>query len=89
MGVGNGAFMPSAMNLVYDFAQERDTKTYMALIDSFMAPFVVLFITGVGLFIQNNNYTVVFNIIGGSLAISIFLICFLVKDPRLTKHINI
>lgn len=89
MGIGNGAFMPSAMNLVYDFAQDRDTKTYMALIDSFLAPFVVFFLTSVGFFVQNNNYTIVFNILGSCLILSIFLICFLVKDPRNSKYPDI
>ena len=43
IGAGQGAFMPSAMNLIYDFADLEDKKTYMALIDSFLAPFSLMF----------------------------------------------
>ena len=86
IGAGQGAFMPSAMNLIYDFAGERDTKTYMALIDSFMAPFVVLFLAGIGFLVQQNNYFLVLNILGGCLLFSIILLHFLVQDPRLSKE---
>ena len=86
IGAGQGAFMPSAMNLVYDFAEERDSKTYMALIDSFMAPFVVLFLAGIGFLVQQNNYFLVLNILGGWLLFSIILLHFLVQDPRLSKE---
>ena len=48
IGAGQGAFMPSAMNLIYDFAKDKDKKTYMALIDSFLAPFAILFLLGIG-----------------------------------------
>ena len=86
IGAGQGAFMPSAMNLVYDFAEERDTKTYMALIDSFMAPFVVLFLAGIGFLVQQNNYFLALNILGGCLLFSIILLHFLVQDPRNSKE---
>ena len=85
IGAGQGAFMPSAMNLVYDFAGERDTKTYMALTDSFLAPFVLLFLFGIGFLIQKNNYFLVLNILGGCLLFSMILLHFLVKDPRHSK----
>ena len=85
IGAGQGAFMPSAMNLVYDFAGERDTKTYMALTDSFLAPFVVFFLFGIGFLIQKNNYFLVLNILGGCLLFSIILLHFLVQDPRHSK----
>ena len=85
IGAGQGAFMPSAMNLVYDFAGERDTKTYMALTDSFLAPFVVFFLFGIGILIQKNNYFLVLNILGGCLLFSMILLHFLVKDPRHSK----
>ena len=86
IGAGQGAFMPSAMNLVYDFAEERDTKTYMALIDSFMTPFVVLFLAGIGFLVQQNNYFLALNILGGCLLFSIILLHFLVQDPRNSKE---
>jgi len=86
IGAGQGAFMPSAMNLVYDFAGERDTKTYMALIDSFMAPFVVLFLIVIGFLVHQHNYSLVLNILGSCLLFSIILLHFLVKDPRHSKE---
>ena len=86
IGVGQGAFFPSSMNLVYDFAGDRDTKTYMALTDSFLAPFVVLFLFGIGFLIQKNNYFLVLNILGGCLLFSIILLHFLVQDPRHSKE---
>ena len=89
IGAGQGAFMPSAMNLVYDFAGEQDTKTYMALIDSFMAPFVVLFLIVIGFLVHQHNYFLVLNILGGCLLFSIILLHFLVKDPRHSKELPI
>ncbi|GIT74708.1 MAG: hypothetical protein Ct9H300mP29_7020 [Candidatus Neomarinimicrobiota bacterium] len=73
IGVGQGAFMPSAMNLVYDFANDRDTKTYMALVDSFLAPFVLLFIMGIGALVQGSNYTISLCILGTSIILGMLI----------------
>ncbi|MBT3502163.1 MAG: MFS transporter [Candidatus Marinimicrobia bacterium] len=86
IGVGQGAFMPSAMNLVYNFAEDRDTKTYMALIDSFLAPFVLIFIIGVGSLIRIGDFTTSLYIIATSLFISILVLQFLVRDPNSTSE---
>ena len=86
IGAGQGAFMPSAMNLVYDFAEDRDTKTYMALIDSFLAPFVVVFILGIGILIGQGAYMIALSILGGSLFLGMLLLQFLVRDPQHGKE---
>ncbi|MEO2160459.1 MAG: MFS transporter, partial [bacterium] len=82
IGAGQGAFMPSAMNLVYDFAEERDTKTYMALVDTLIAPFVLIFIIGIGSLIRIGEYTISFYIIGASLIIAMVILQFVVRDPK-------
>ena len=82
IGVGQGAFMPSAMNLVYDFADERDTKTYMALVDSFLAPFVLIFIMGIGALIRVGHYTISLYILGTSIILGMLILQFIVRDPK-------
>ena len=84
IGVGQGAFMPSAMNLIYDFSKGNDAKTYMALVDSLLAPFILFFIILIGWLIKNKNYDLTLILLFTSLAISIFLLLFIVKDPK--KH---
>ena len=85
IGAGQGAFMPSAMNLIYDFAKDKDKKTYMALIDSFLAPFAILFLFGIGFLINKGQFILSFYIIGACLFISIVLLLFFVKDPGYKK----
>jgi len=87
IGAGQGAFMPSAMNLIYDFAEERDTKIYMALVDTVLAPFVVIYILSIGYIVRVGNYTLSLYIIGTSLLLGIALLHFVVRDPkRLVEH---
>ena len=85
LGAGQGAFMPSAMNLIYDFANAEDKKTYMALIDSFLAPFAILFIAGIGFLINDSKFVLSFYVIGSCLFISIIILHFFVKDPKPDK----
>ena len=82
VGSGQGSFMPSAMNLIYDFAGERDKKTYMALIDSFLAPFALIFILGIGSLVNNSEYILSLYIMGSCLFIAIIILYFFVKDPK-------
>ena len=82
IGAGQGSFMPSAMNLIYDFAGERDKKTYMALIDSFLAPFALIFILGIGSLVNKDAYLMSFYILGFCLLIAIIILQFFVKDPK-------
>ena len=83
IGIAQGAFLPSAMNLVYDFAEERDTKTYLALIDTLLAPFIFLFITLIGKMVQSGLYEASFFIIATGISISILILYFAVKDPKI------
>jgi len=85
IGAGQGAFMPSAMNLIYDFADLEDKKTYMALIDSFLAPFSLMFLVGIGFLITKNQFILSFCIIGFCLLIALLILYFFVKDPKLKK----
>lgn len=85
IGAGQGAFMPSAMNLIYDFADLEDKKTYMALIDSFLAPFSLMFLVGIGFLITKNQFVFSFYIIGSCLFIALLILYFYVKDPKLKK----
>ena len=82
IGLGQGAFMPSAMNLIYDFADNYDSKTYMALTDSFLAPFVLLFMIIISSLVNSGHYLISFFILGCSIFLSIVLLIFFVKDPR-------
>ena len=77
------------MNLIYDFAEDRDTKTYMALVDSLLAPFVLVFILGIGALIRNGDYITSLNILGLSLFIGILILQFVVRDPKHKDHPSI
>ena len=85
VGIGQGAFMPSAMNLIYDFSSKRDVKTYMALVDSILAPFILFYIVLIGWLVDNGNYELSLKILIGSLMIGILLLVYLVDDPRKEK----
>ena len=85
LGAGQGSFMPSAMNLIYDFANKDDKKTYMALIDTFLAPFAILFIGAIGFLVNGNKFVLSFYIIGLCLIAAIIILHFFVKDPRSNK----
>ena len=85
VGIGQGAFMPSAMNLIYDFSSKRDVKTYMALVDSILAPFILFYIVLIGWLVDNGNYELSLKILIGSLMIGILSLVYLVDDPRKEK----
>ncbi len=82
IGLGQGAFMPSSMNLVYDFAGSRDNKTYMALIDTILAPFTFLAIMLVGKFSGMVATETLFWAMGTSIFVGLFLMVTLVHDPK-------
>ena len=82
IGIGQGAFMPSAMNLIYDFSSYKDAKTYMALVDSILAPFVLLYIILIGWLINVGNYELSLQILIISLFIGILILLFIVEDPK-------
>ena len=85
LGAGQGSFMPSAMNLIYDFANKDDKKTYMALIDTFLAPFAILFIGAIGFLVNGNKFVLSLYIIGLCLIAAIIILHFFVKDPGSNK----
>ena len=87
IGVGQGAFMPSAMNLIYDFSSKNDAKTYMALVDSILAPFVLFYLLLIGWLVKDGNYIASLNILIGSLLVGSLLLVFLVHDPKEEKII--
>ena len=88
LGAGLGSFMPASMNLIYDFSQDRDTKTYMALIDTILAPFVIMSILGASLIRTQFGTEAVFISVAIFLIIGISLLIFVVNEPRTKKQIN-
>ena len=87
IGIGQGAFMPSAMNLIYDFSSKNDAKTYMALVDSILAPFVLFYLLLIGWLVNDGNYAISLNILIGSLLIGSLALVFLVHDSKKGKVI--
>lgn len=81
VGFGMGAFMPSAMNLVYSFAGKHDGKLFMALIDTSIAPFTFLSITLASIISHSFGSTWTFYFIGFFLVIGVLMMLFSVKDP--------
>ena len=81
LGLGLGAFMPSAMNLIYKFADGGDNKIYMALTDTVLAPFTFLAITIVGSVSELIDTDIILIVIGVFLIIGIFIMIFFVDDP--------
>jgi hypothetical protein len=57
----------------------------MALIDSFLAPFSLMFLVGIGFLITKNQFVLSFCIIGFCLLIALLILYFFVKDPKLKK----
>lgn len=82
LGIGQGAFMPASMNLVYDFAGENDSKIYMALIDSTLAPVTLFVIIISGVIIDVVSAQLIFIGVGSFLLISLLLLLFTVEDPK-------
>jgi MFS family permease len=81
IGIGMGAFMPSAMNLVYSFAGKRDGKLFMALIDTTIAPFTLLSIVLAGIITQLLGAVWTFYFIGIFLVLGVLILILFVKDP--------
>jgi dipeptide/tripeptide permease len=74
------------MNMVYEFAESRDSKTYMALIDTFLAPFVLLMIIGASVLDPIIGTRNLFVMSGFLIALGLLLLTFWVKEPRLYPH---
>jgi len=86
LGFGHGGFMPSAMNMVYEFADTRDSKIYMALIDTFLAPFIVVMIIFASVLDPIIGTRNLFIILGMIIFIGLVLLHFWVKEPSLAPH---
>ncbi|SVC19063.1 uncharacterized protein METZ01_LOCUS271917 [marine metagenome] len=89
IGMANGAFMPAAMNMIYDFSGDRNNKLYMALIDSFLAPFVVFFVFLTSVLTQWGYLLTALSGIGVSLLIGLLILALLVKDPGLVPKFDL
>ena len=89
IGMANGAFMPAAMNMVYDFAGDRDNKLYMALIDSFLAPFVVFFIFMTSILTEWGYFIAALVGLGISLMLGLLVLILFVKDPGLFPKFDV
>ncbi len=83
MGAGLGAFYPASMSLLYDFASNNDNKTYMALIDTSLAPFTLLSILLASSLSHLIGITGTLIGIGVSILLSILLVITIVKEPAL------
>ena len=81
--------MPSAMNLIYNFSLKIDVKTYVALVDSILASFVLFYIVLIGWRVDNGNYELSLKILIGSLMIGILSLVYLVDDPKKEKFVRI
>ena len=57
----------------------------MAIIDSFLAPFAILFLLGIGFLVNQGQFILSFYVIGTCLFISIILLFFFVSDPGYKK----
>jgi MFS family permease len=88
LGLGQGGFMPSAMNMVYEFAETRDSKIYMALIDTFLAPFILLMIVMASLLNPMIGTRNLFIVLGTLVFVGLLLLTFWVKEPRRRPHLT-
>lgn len=82
LGMGQGGFLPSAMNLVYEFTGSGDPKTYMAIIDTFLMPFTIIAIILAGYFKASAGPEWVLMGVAVSLFIGLMLLIFYVRDPK-------
>ena len=82
LGIGHGGFMPSAMNMIYEFAGKQDSKVYMAIIDTFLMPFTFSAIMLAGYFKPIAGTETILTAIAVSVAVGVALLIFLVKEPR-------
>jgi len=77
VGVGE-----AGLDYYYDFSSKNDAKTYMALVDSILAPFVLFYLLLIGWLVKDGNYIASLNILIGSLLVGSLLLIFLVHDPK-------
>ena len=85
LGFGYGSFMPASMNMVYSFAGKNDSKLYMALVDTFLAPFILVTIFAAASISEILGTVQLFWIIAGMLCLGLAIMIFYVKDPGLAE----
>ena len=85
LGFGYGSFMPASMNIVYSFAGKNDSKLYMALVDTFLAPFILITIFAAAYISETFGTAQLFWIIAGMICLGLIIMIFYVKDPYLTE----
>ncbi len=85
LGFGYGSFMPASMNMVYSFAGKNDSKLYMALVDTFLAPFILITIFAAISISEILGTVQLFWIIAGMLCLGLAIMIFYVKDPGLAE----
>ena len=81
LGFGYGSFMPASMNMVYSFAGKNDSKLYMALVDTFLAPFILITLFAAISISEILGTVQLFWIIAGMLCLGLAIMIFYVKDP--------
>lgn len=86
LGLGQGGFMPSAMNMVYEFAETRDSKIYMALIDTFLAPFILFMVVMASILNPMIGTRNLFIVLGCLVFVGLILLTFWVKEPHRHPH---
>ena len=86
LGFGYGSFMPASMNMVYSFAGKNDSKLYMALVDTFLAPFILITIFAAAYISETLGTVQLFWVIAGMLCVGLAIMTFYVKDPVLTER---
>jgi len=85
LGIGLGSFMPASMNMVYSFAGKNDSKLYMALVDTFLAPFILITIFTAAYISETFGTVQLFWVIAGMLCLGLAIMIFYVKDPGLAE----
>ena len=90
LGLAQGAFMPAAMSIVFDFAGETgDNKMIMALIDTILSPFVLIAITASGILSETIGLDFLFRILGAFMLAGLLIIIFLVREPHHEKKLSV
>ena len=90
LGLAQGAFMPAAMSIVFDFAGETgDNKMIMALIDTILSPFVLIAITTSGIMSETTGLDFLFRILGACMLAGLLTMIFLVRDPRKESNLSV
>ena len=83
LGFGYGSFMPASMNMVYSFAGKNDSKLYMALVDTFLAPFILITIFTAAYISETFGQVQLFWAVAAMLCLGLLIMIFYVKDPGL------